>query len=202
MRFFLPSVEFPRWQPDQSRRRTKVLAFLGEVKAEAPRLLDRPASVTNRRHLGRALDRRIRENVEVVAARRGELRDDRSFLTGLEPVPGVRRDRVLVTRAEHDRLALDVQLDGAATTAERLFLAGGTVERWVPVLRAGLARVEHELLGAVAVRVDVDEQLQADLSQPAEAEVGDLDLGALTVRQLDSRGGELIRGVGLGGLML
>src|SRR6478736_2546110 len=177
MRFFLPSVEFPRWQHDQSRRRTKVLPFLDEVKAEAPRLPDRPASVTNRRHLGRALDRRIRENVEVVAARRGELRDNRSLRTGLEPVPGVRRDRVLVARAEHDRLALDVQLDGAATAAERLLLAGGTVERRVPVLRAGLPGVKQKLFGAVALRVEEDEYLQADLSRRAEAEIGDLDLG-------------------------
>src|SRR6478752_1958882 len=176
MRFFLPSVEFPRLQPGSSRRRRRYCRFRTRSSVQ---------------ELGSPPDRRIREDVEVVAAGRGELR------AGPEPVPRVRRDCVLVARAEHDRLALDVQFHRAATAAERLLLAGRAVERRVPVLRARLARVEDELLGAIAIRVDVDEQLQADLPQPAEAEVGDLDLGALCVGQLDARRAELLDRVGL-----
>src|SRR6476661_5260892 len=182
MRFFLPSVEFPRLQPGSSRRRRRYCRFRTRSSVQ---------------ELGSPPDRRIREDVEVVAAGRGELRDDGALRAGPEPVPRVRRDRVLVARAEHDCLALDVQFHRAATAAERLLLTGRAVERRVPVLRARLARVEDELLGAIAIRVDVDEQLQADLPQPAEAEVGDLDLGALCVRQLDARRAELLDRVGL-----
>ena len=47
------------------------------------------------------------------------------------------------------------------------------------VLWAGLAREQDEFLGAAAVGVDVDQQLQPGLGQPAQTEVGDLDLGPL-----------------------
>src|SRR5437667_7203172 len=60
----------------------------------------------------------------------------------------------------------------------------------MPVLRAGLARQEHELLRADTLGVDVDDELQPDLVEPAEAEVGDLDLLALGVCENDPRLGE------------
>jgi hypothetical protein len=47
-----------------------------------------------------ALHRRIREHVKVVAACGRELRDDRTLVTGAEPVQRVRRDRPLIARFE------------------------------------------------------------------------------------------------------
>jgi hypothetical protein len=51
----------------------------------------------------------------------------------------------------------------------------GVPSNGVTVLRAELPRVEHELLRAIAVGVDVHEQEKADVTEPAEAEVRNLD---------------------------
>ena len=64
------------------------------------------------------------------------------------------------------------------------------------MLGARLARVEHELLRAVALRVDVDEDQQPGLAQAAEAEVGHLDRVALRVGEDDARRCELLCRVG------
>ncbi len=76
---------------------------------------------------------------------------------------------------------LDPERHAPAPAPERLLLAGAAVERRVPVLGAGLTGVEDELLRAVAVGVDVDEELQPDLAQPREAEVGHLDRGSFVL---------------------
>ena len=51
---------------------------------------------------GNAAHVRVREDVPLVEARRGELAHDRARVTCLEPVKRVRRDRDLVARLEHD----------------------------------------------------------------------------------------------------
>ena len=89
------------------------------------------------------------------------------------------------------------RVDEPAAAAERLLLAGRAVERRMPVLGARLARVEDELLGAVAVGVDVHEHDQALLAKSREPEVGDLDLVALGVGEHDSARLELGHRVGL-----
>ena len=61
------------------------------------------------------------------------------------------------------RLALDVEVDETGPAAERLLLARRPLERWVSVLGAGLSRAKDELLRAVAVGVDVDEELKPRL---------------------------------------
>ena len=58
------------------------------------------------------------------------------------------------------------------------------------MLRARLAREEHELLGADALRVHVHDDLEADLVEPRETEVGHLDARALRRGQDDSGLGE------------
>ena len=92
------------------------------------------------------------------------------------------RDRELLPRTQDDLLIRDVEVDEAGATAERLLFSGRAVERRMAVLRAGLVGEEDELLRAVAVGVHVDEQLQADLPEPGEAEVRDLDRRALGLR--------------------
>src|SRR5437899_2439076 len=135
---------------------------------------------------GLAADRGIREHVELVAARGREFRHDRAVRARLEPVQRPRRDRELLAGAQHElRPSLDVKVHGPAAAAEGLLLAGPTAERRMQVLRARLARVQHELLRAVAVRVRVDEQLESDVAQPREAEVRHLDRRTLLVRDRD-----------------
>ena len=67
----------------------------------------------------------------------------------------------------------------------------------MPVLGAGLARVEDELLRAVAVGVHVDQHEQADLAQTREAEVRDLDRRPIGVGEHDAGRLELFCRVGL-----
>ena len=55
------------------------------------------------------------------------------------------------------------------------------------MLRAQLAGEEDELLRADAVGVHVDDDLKADLLEPAEPEVGHLDRVTLVRRQDDAR---------------
>src|SRR6266480_4941657 len=74
----------------------------------------------------------------------------------------------------------------AAADSERLLLARLVRERRMPVLRTALVREQHELLRADAIRVHVDDDLQADLAETAQTEVSDLDLLALTRRQHDA----------------
>ena len=58
------------------------------------------------------------------------------------------------------------------------------------VLGARLVREEHELLGADALRVHVDDDLQPDLVEASQPEVGHLDRLALGGREDDARLGE------------
>src|SRR5262249_18340857 len=143
----------------------------------------------------RAHDARVGEDVEVVPARRRELRHDSAVVTRLEPMHRVRWDRVLLAGEQRDPLPLDPQVDAADPAANRLLLAGRALERRVPVLRAGLLREQHELLRAVAIGVDVDEQHQPGGSQLAEAEVRDLDALELVGAEGDARRRELLGGV-------
>ncbi len=75
---------------------------------------------------------------------------------------------------------------------------GVPVERRMAMLGARLARIEDELLRAVAVGVDVGEQHQAGLTQPGQAEVSHLDRVAFGGRQPDPGGVQLLGGIGLG----
>ena len=63
----------------------------------------------------------------------------------------------------------------------------------MPVLRTDLAREHRDLLRGDPLRVHVDDDLQAGLLQLRQAEVGNLDRGALGIRQHDSRLGEYLR---------
>ncbi len=56
----------------------------------------------------------------------------------------------------------------------------------MPVLGAGLAREEDELLRTDALRVHVHDELEADLVELRETEVGDLDIGSFVRSQDDS----------------
>ena len=160
---------------------------------------------------GRAPDARVGEHVALVDARGRELGDDRSFVARLEPVQHVRRDRVLLARSKLDlvphgervasrqrrlacrtrrRLTFDVEVDDPGAAPERLLLAGRALEGWMPVLGAGLAREEHELLRADALRVDVDDDLETDLVEAGEAEVRHLDARELVRSEDDPGPGE------------
>jgi len=72
--------------------------------------------------------------------------------------------------------ALDVQEDDALPNAEGFLLARSPIERRVAVLGAGLVREQHQLLRADALRVDVDDDLGAEMFEVAQAEVDHLDL--------------------------
>src|ERR1039457_7704486 len=97
-------------------------------------------------------DVRISEDVEIVTALRGKLRDDGAVWPRLEPVQRVGRDEVLLTRSKDDlvpdrvrapvclcrpaagllrRRAFEIEIHQAPATAERLLLTGGTGERRV-----------------------------------------------------------------------
>src|SRR5258708_19762651 len=65
------------------------------------------------------MDARINELVKLVIARPRKFGDDSSFVSRLEPVPGVRRDRVLVSRIPFD-LVKDFVLWFAAFRNTRL----------------------------------------------------------------------------------
>ena len=56
----------------------------------------------------------------------------------------------------------------------------------MPMLGTRLAREEHELLGADALRVHVHDDLEADLVEPRETEVRHLDVRAFVRGQDDS----------------
>jgi hypothetical protein len=68
---------------------------------------------------------------------------------------------------------------------QTLLLAGPAVDGRVAVLRKGLVREEHQLLGAVAVGVDVGDELQALALQLPKPQIGDLDRRLLVRRQND-----------------
>src|SRR5918912_3880846 len=68
---------------------------------------------------------------------------------------------------------------------QRLLLARSPVDGRVAVLRASLVREEHQLLGAVAVGVDVGDELQALALQLPKPQVGDLNRRLLVRRQND-----------------
>src|SRR2546423_14766055 len=119
----------------------------------------------------RADDARVHEDVVLVGAGGGELRDHGALLAGLEPVPGVGRDGVLLAGRQCDlvphgiggraalgstavwprrRLARDVQVDAPAAAAERLLLARPAGDGRVAGLRTRLPREGHPFPGAVA----------------------------------------------------
>src|SRR5919106_3833077 len=142
---------------------------------------------------GRPPDVRVREDVELVPAARGELGDDRAFRACLEPVQGVGRDGVLLSRAQDDLapdrvgvagrpagrlgcgLAVDVQVDEPPAAAEGLLLAGRSVERRMAMLGARLSGEEDELLRADPLGVHVGHEHEPRLLEVGEPEVGDLD---------------------------
>src|SRR6185295_7344544 len=125
----------------------------------------------------------VGEDVEGVAARRRELRDDRAFVAGLEGVERVRRDRVLLARPQQNvACAVNLQVHGTAADTERLLLARLALDRWVSMLRALLAREHDELFCAHAVGIHVDDDLQSNFLESAQTEVRDLDALTLTRR--------------------
>ncbi|MCK7540087.1 MAG: hypothetical protein MZV63_58865 [Marinilabiliales bacterium] len=107
---------------------------------------------------------------------------------------GIRQERVLVAGPEHDLvaggqegfvaprhpclrlrrpLAGDIQIDLAVAAAKGLLLAEiPSVDPRVAVLQAGLAGQKDQLLGAVAVVVLVDDDLDAHVLEVAETEIG------------------------------
>src|SRR6266851_3637410 len=130
------------------------------------------------------MDARINELVKLVIARTRKFGNDSSFLSRLEPVPGVRRDRVLgfatfrYTGLDSlTRLAFYVEPDLAPTAAKGLLLAWiGLAERWMAMLCAGLMRYHDKLLSAVTIIVDIHDKLQTCALQFAQAKVDHLDL--------------------------
>src|SRR5438445_7349637 len=103
-----------------------------------------PARSTSSLRYTLSNDPRVRKDVELVAALRRELRDDRAFVAGTKPVQRVGRDRALVTRPQHELpVPVDVQLAAAPAAAKRLLLAGPAVAGRVTVLRANLPGEEE-----------------------------------------------------------
>src|SRR6266849_4568100 len=147
---------------------------------------------------GETIDTRINELIKLVIARARKFGDDSSFVSRLEPVPGVRRDRVLVSRMQFDlvkdcvvwfaafrytrldsltRLAFYVEPDLAPTAAKRLLLARiGLAERRMAMLCAGLTGYHDKLFSAVSIIVDINDELQTCALQFAQAKVNHLDL--------------------------
>jgi hypothetical protein len=62
------------------------------------------------------------------------------------------------------------------------------------VLGAGLAREEHQLFGADARGIDVDDQSESCSLELAQAEVGHLDRRRLSRRQHDARTAKILAG--------
>jgi len=92
-----------------------------------------------------------------------------------------------------------VEIDLSEAAAEGLLLADvPVVDRGVLVLRAGLAGEEDHFLGAVAVVVLVDCDLEADVPEVTESEVGHLDVVLFKGREDDPRLPEELERPGLG----
>src|SRR5207253_5827680 len=126
----------------------------GPVAGARPPALQSPRRLycTWQDWLSLAHDPGVREDVEGVAARRRKLGDDRAIVARFERVQRVRRDRVLLARAELDvASAVDVQVDGTAADPEGLLLTRLAFHRRVPVLGAALVREQDELLCAHAI---------------------------------------------------
>ena len=70
------------------------------------------------------------------------------------------------------------------------------------MLRTGLARKKHQLLGTDAVRVDIDHQLQASAFQLIQAEVGYFNVGRLFGRKCDPHTGQILPRLLLGPIKL
>src|ERR1051326_5034862 len=134
----------------------------------------------------------IGENVELVAAARGELGDNRAIVASLETVQRVWRDRGLLAGMQRDfvpdgvgmlaprrrlrgwiigRYTLDVQGDEALAGTEgflftrRIFDGGGTM------FGAGLAGEQYQLLRTNTLSINVDDQLQTGCFQVAKPKV-------------------------------
>lgn len=55
------------------------------------------------------------------------------------------------------------------------------------VFGAGLERAQHHFFGAAALGIDVNQQLQAEIIQISQSEIGDFDAPRLFVRNSDTR---------------
>src|SRR6266699_7059243 len=142
---------------------------------------------------GETVDTRIYELVKLVIARTRKFGNDSSFVSCLEPMPGVRWDRVLVSRVQFDlvkdrvvlfaafryiclnslaRFAFYIEPDFAPPAAKRLLLAWiRFAQRWMAMLGAGLTGYHDKLFRTVTIIVDIDDQLQTSALQFAQAEV-------------------------------
>ena len=101
---------------------------------------------------------RVGRDGVLVAGVQFDLVEDRVVLTACFRHAGVNR---------RGRGAIDVEPHDAAADPEGLRFARVAPDRRVAVLGAGLAREQDELLGAVAVVVDVDEDLEPFLFEAA-----------------------------------
>src|SRR5438270_6647167 len=154
---------------------------------------------------GEAIDTRINKLVKLVIARTRKFGNDSSVVSRLEPVPGVRWDRVLVSRMQFDlvkdrvvcfaafgytrlnsltRFAFYVEPDLAPAAAKRLLLAWiGLAERRMSMLCTGLTGYHDKLFRTVTIIVDINDQLQTCSLQFTQAEVDHLDLRLFLRRQ-------------------
>src|SRR5260370_3998069 len=148
--------------------------------------------------LGETIDTRINELIKLVIARTRKFGDDSSFVSRLEPVPGVRRDRVLVSRIQFDLvkdcvvwfaafrytrldsltwLAFYLEPYLTPTAAKRLLLDRiGLAERRQAILCAELTWCHYKLFSAVSIIVDINDKLQTCALQFAQAKVDHLYL--------------------------
>src|SRR5690348_2225335 len=129
-------------------------------------------SASHLANLWDTLDARVEEYIKLIPAGAGKLRHNRPFLASLEPVPRIRRNRILLARLKLDlvedcivrlaasrdtrlrsrrRLPFDIQPDLAPAAAERLHLAWVCAHRWVSMLWARLPGKQDQLLGTVPV---------------------------------------------------
>src|SRR5262245_58904681 len=83
-------------------------------------------------------------------------------------------------------LALDVEPDQPPPAAKRLLFATVAADGRMPMFRPRLAREEYELLGAIAVGVDVDDDLQPGPLQFGEAKIRHLDSDPFLLCQSDA----------------
>ena len=144
------------------------------------------------------------------------------MVAGLEPMEAVGGDRILVAGTQDDLVPDDqvfpvlrrdprpgprgavaghVEVDLAPAAAEGLLLADvPLVDRGVLVLRTDLAGEKDQFLGAVAVVVFVDDDLQAHMPEVAEPQVGHLDVVLLQGGEPDAGLAEQLErpGPGLG----
>jgi len=162
-------------------------------------------------NLRAALDTWVRKDIVFVRAGRGKFAEDGTLITRLQPVQAVGRQSILVARPKDDftpgceiffmafgkdgfrlgcRIALDIKIDFAPPAAERLLFSDIFFAHFrMPVFRADLAGQEDQFLGAIAVIVFIDDDLEAEVLEVIQPEVrhfhifffflGDYDFGFL-----------------------